>query len=143
MTRINLIPVEELSDPWLLAEHREIKRIPNVIVKGKFHLFGVPENYTLGRGHVKFFYNKLCWLRLRYDKLFWECHRRGFNVEDYSKSFLKARYKYPELDCDWTPTDSDIEISRSRLREKYQMKPDFYKWTGRNKPNWLDEGDDT
>ena len=38
MTRINLINVEELTDQHLLAEHREIKRIPNVISKGKYSL---------------------------------------------------------------------------------------------------------
>jgi hypothetical protein len=32
MTRINLIPVEELTDQHLLAEHREIKRIPNAVI---------------------------------------------------------------------------------------------------------------
>jgi len=33
MTRINLIPVSELTDEHLLAEHRELKRIPNLIKK--------------------------------------------------------------------------------------------------------------
>ena len=36
MTRINAgIPVEKLSDQHLLAEHREIKRIPNTKFTGK------------------------------------------------------------------------------------------------------------
>lgn len=34
MTRVNLIPVESLTMQHLLAEHREIKRIPNVIKSG-------------------------------------------------------------------------------------------------------------
>jgi hypothetical protein len=38
MTRINLIPVNELTDQHLLAEHREIKRIPNVILSGRYNL---------------------------------------------------------------------------------------------------------
>jgi hypothetical protein len=31
MTRVKLVPVKELYDQHLLAEHREIKRIPNLI----------------------------------------------------------------------------------------------------------------
>lgn len=38
MTRINIVPVEKLYDQHLLAEHREIKRIPNVIKQGKYSL---------------------------------------------------------------------------------------------------------
>ena len=36
MTRVNVgIPPVELVDQHLLAEHREIKRIPNCVAKGK------------------------------------------------------------------------------------------------------------
>ena len=38
MTRINLVPPEELCDQHLLAEHRELTRIPNAVAKGKYHL---------------------------------------------------------------------------------------------------------
>ena len=58
MTRINVgIPPEELTDKHLLAEHREIKRIPNCIAKGKYNMDGIPDRFKLGKGHVKFFYN--------------------------------------------------------------------------------------
>ena len=60
MTRINCgIPPCELTDKHLMAEHREIKRIPNCIKKGRYSMTGQPEVFTLGKGHVKFFYNKL------------------------------------------------------------------------------------
>ena len=55
MTRINIIPPAELCDQHLLAEHRELTRIPNLVVKGKFSLEGQPSDYKLGTGHVKFF----------------------------------------------------------------------------------------
>ena len=43
MTRINVgIPPAELTDKHLLAEHREIKRIPNCIAKGKYNMDGIP-----------------------------------------------------------------------------------------------------
>lgn len=55
MTRINLIAPAELCDQHLLAEHRELTRIPNAVAKRKFSLLGQPEDYKLGTGHVRFF----------------------------------------------------------------------------------------
>jgi hypothetical protein len=129
MTRINIVPVEELSDQHLLAEHREIKRIPNCILKGRYNLDNIPSKYTMGKGHVKFFYNKLYFLYTRYMELKYECEAREFNVENYQNSFENCMYKFPELDNNWIPTEEDIEISRSRLQQKYDLKPHFYKWT--------------
>ena len=54
MTRINLVPPAELCDQHLLAEHRELTRIPNAVAKGKYHLKGQPTEYKLGEGHVRF-----------------------------------------------------------------------------------------
>ena len=67
MTRINLVPPAELCDQHLLAEHRELTRIPNAVAKGKYHLKGQPAEYKLGEGHVRFFFNKLAFLKKRYD----------------------------------------------------------------------------
>lgn len=88
MTRINAhINPLVLCDQHLLAEHREIKRIPNTIRSGKAKLTGIPETFSLGTGHVKFFYNKLGYLQNRYAHLHQECIRRGFDVTDYSECF--------------------------------------------------------
>jgi deoxyribonuclease (pyrimidine dimer) len=88
MTRINVAvrPIE-LTDKHLIAEHREIKRSPNCIKKGRYNLDGMPDKFTLGTGHVKFFYNKLEYLHYRYLELYDECIKRGFNVTDYSECF--------------------------------------------------------
>jgi hypothetical protein len=89
MTRINAcINPLVLCDQHLLAEHREIKRIPNVIRSGKAKLTGIPTKFSLGKGHVKFFYNKLGYLQNRYAHLHQECLARGFNVTDYSDCFI-------------------------------------------------------
>ena len=70
MTRINVgIPPIELVNKHLLAEHREIKRIPNCVAKGKYNMDGIPERFKLGKGHVKFFYNKLLYLKKRYIRI--------------------------------------------------------------------------
>ena len=31
----------------------------------------------------------------------------------------------------------DIEVSRNRIKEKLNMKPSWYKWTNRDKPNYV------
>ena len=49
MTRINVgILPKELSNKHLIAEHREIKRIPNCISKGKYNMDGQPDRFKLG-----------------------------------------------------------------------------------------------
>jgi len=88
MTRISssIKPIE-LCDKMLIAEHREIKRIPNAIKNGKALVKDIPNSYRLGTGHVKFFYNKLAYLHERYKELLAECKERGFNVTDYNECF--------------------------------------------------------
>ena len=51
------------------------------VAKGKYHLKGQPAEYKLGEGHVRFFFNKLAFLKKRYDALHAECKARGFNVQ--------------------------------------------------------------
>ena len=84
MTRINAgYNPKRLTDKHLLAEHREIKRIPNMVRSGKAKLDNIPSTFTMGKGHVKFFYNKLKWLFNKYNNIYLECKRRGFNVTPY------------------------------------------------------------
>jgi deoxyribonuclease (pyrimidine dimer) len=116
MTRINVgIPPAELTDKHLIAEHREIKRIPNCIAKGKYNMEGIPDRFKLGKGHVKFFYNKLLHLKKRYIKLHEECIKREFNVQNY----IKAWDNVPEeLMNDYKVRASDIRTIRKRINEK-------------------------
>ena len=67
MTRINSgVDPKELSDKHLIAEHREIKRIPNKVKSGKYDITDQPKFFKMGTGHVKFFYDKLKYLYDRY-----------------------------------------------------------------------------
>ena len=115
MTRINVgILPKELSDKHLIAEHREIKRIPNCISKGRYNMDGIPDRFKLGTGHVKFFYDKLSYLKDRYVSLYDECTRRGFNVQNY----IKAWDSIPkELMGDYKPTDNDRKLIQQRIIE--------------------------
>ena len=116
MTRINVgIPPEELTSKHLIAEHREIKRIPNCINKGKYNMDNIPIIFKLGTGHVKFFYNKLLYLKNRYLELYNECKNRGFNVQNYINAWDNVPQ---ELMNNYQPTDVDREIIRKRINEK-------------------------
>jgi deoxyribonuclease (pyrimidine dimer) len=122
MTRINCgIDPKTLSDKHLLAEHREIKRIPNAIRKGKFNLKNQPKTFKLGTGHVKFFYDKLLYLKKRYDSLYQECKHRKFNVTYYGSAWCYAPGLGSPLEPmmnDYIPTQYDIDIIQARLDEK-------------------------
>src|SRR5690606_22400725 len=113
MTRINCgITPAELTREHLISEHREIKRIPNCISKGKYSLKGQPSKFKLGTGHVKFFYDKLLYLKNRYEELYAECIRRNFNVTYYGDAWNDVP---KELMNDYKPTDNDRSIVRDRI----------------------------
>ena len=121
MTRINAgFPPKKLNDKMLIAEHREIKRIPNAIKSGRYNLDGIPDQFTLGKGHVKFFYNKLEYLHRRYEKIYDECKRRGFNVTYFGEAF---RNLPKELWNNWYPQTRDAKLIEARielrLKESY------------------------
>ena len=116
MTRINVgIKPQELTDKHLLAEHREIKRIPNCIKKGRYNINSVPSFFKLGKGHVAFFYNKLQYLHNRYLAIYDECKSRGFNVTSFSDAFHDVPFT---LYNDYTPTKRDRMIIINRLIDK-------------------------
>lgn len=116
MTRINVgIEPQELPDKLLLAEHREITRIPNAIKSKRAKLAGIPEVFTLGSGHVKFFYTRLLYLKKRYDSLYQECLKRQFKVTDRSNSFsgLPA-----DVMVDYIPTTRDRDLLIERIESR-------------------------
>ena len=116
MTRINVgIPPKDLCRQHLLAEAREIKRVPNVIRSGRFNMNGQPSQFTLGSGHVKFFYDKLLYLKNRYEELYNECLNRGYNVTYFGSAWNDIPSKYMN---DYIPKPRDIEIIKERIAEK-------------------------
>ena len=90
MTRVNLgISVRCLTDEHLLAEHREIKRIPQSYLASlrSGSINRVPNKFCLGSGHVLFFVDKPGYTLNRYMQLYRECLRRGFYVQLYSDNW--------------------------------------------------------
>lgn len=150
MTRLNLVPPEELMDQHLFAEFREIKMVPKSLqrslmasnLRGEtYSIFrqGIPREYTLNTGHVKFFYDKGRYLRKRYEAIKAELSRRDINFNE--DSLLDPDRVFDSLDDsfnnDYEPTPAAIAIVRSRIAERIAIKPTWYRYYGRsvNKDN--------
>lgn len=120
MTRINCVPVKELTRQHLVAEYRELPRVFDLVrrrvEKGQHPCdVSIPSSYRLGAGHVTFFFDKLQWLCERHSKLVNEMKKRGYEVN------------YPEPPShgipsiwfgNWIPTTESITKSRQRIEER-------------------------
>jgi deoxyribonuclease (pyrimidine dimer) len=116
MTRINAgVRPSELSRQHLIAEHREITRIPNAVKSGRCSFSGIPSEFKLGEGHVKFFYRRLLYLKKRYQSLLDECKERNYNVTDKTDAFNDL-----PNDCfnDWEETPAARELILARIKER-------------------------
>ena len=133
MTRINLVDPSELSDQHLVAEYREIFMVGSSLQRSlksknwEKTLANIPKKYTLNKGHVTFFYNKGKYLYKRYELLIKEMKNRGMNPDSERK--FKTEQWPDELFNDWEPELDDYKVIRARIKEKIEMKPDWYRFT--------------
>jgi|TARA_B110000908_G_scaffold14285_1_gene16367 deoxyribonuclease (pyrimidine dimer) len=133
MTRINIIPTEELADQHLVAEYREMFMVGSALQRSikspnwEKNKKTWPETFTLNSGHVKFFYNKGEYLHKRYNELVSEMKRRGMKP-DPTRVFKREQWP-DELYLDWEPTETEQLIVRQRIQERIAVKPDWYRWT--------------
>jgi len=85
MTRINAsIQPGALCDQHLMAEYREL---PRVIALAKNWAITkepkeLPKKFTLGTGHVLFFYDKMFFLHIRWINIKHELERRLYKLDD-------------------------------------------------------------
>jgi deoxyribonuclease (pyrimidine dimer) len=116
LTRVNVgIHPKELNRDMLIAEHREIKRIPNAIKSGRFSMKGQPKEFKLNDGHVKFFYDKLAYIKKRYELIYRICIERNYDVTYFGDSFVGIPVKYMG---DYQPTQRDRKILIQRINER-------------------------
>jgi len=133
MTRVNVgVHPKDLTDKHLLAEHREIKRIPNHLRKfGLKSLKGAPNKFKLGRGHVKFFLDKGSYTYKRYIRIHAECKRRGFKVKNYIKAWeIYNEDKYKHLRNAYKVTKKAKKLIQQRIDQRLvgnmHLEPDNY-----------------
>lgn len=125
MTRINCVPPSELVREHLVAEYRELPRIFPLAKKAmergekpgdpKLN----PQEYKLGKGHCRFFYDKLAYLSGRHDEICREMRSRGYetNLDGFWREYAK------ELDLGpwwngWRPTPFAMWLNRYRIAER-------------------------
>jgi deoxyribonuclease (pyrimidine dimer) len=122
-----------LTDQHLVAEYREIFMVGSSLQRSlnsknwEKTLANIPKKYTLNKGHVTFFYDKGKYLCKRYDSLIEEMKNRGMNPDSERK--FKIEQWPNELFNDWTPEEDDYKVIRARIKEKIEMKPDWYRFT--------------
>ena len=129
MTRINVIPVECLTDKHLLAEYKEITRPFNKAYKRLMNNkldFDRFDSYRLNAGHETFFFDKLHWLYFRYHLLRDELLRRSFNINlaKFDKIACKL-FNNLSNSCLWnwyTPTPDDIYLNMARLAKRSNLE---------------------
>lgn len=134
MTRINVIPVKELCNQHLFAEWREMPRIVDSLTKSlsRKKLFNekeIPERYVLGKGHVKFFYDKFKFLHKRHMLITKELLKRGYVLSKKDSNIFKKveqiRYK------DWYPSEEEIKINRERVLSRIPKNAKWGKVNGK------------
>lgn len=130
MTRINLVPVSDLYDQHLMAEYRELPRVFSYSESLSKIPKDIPKSFTLGKGHVKFFSNKLAYLLDRQRQLMDELRSRGFKITFDIKT-LEDRFKTidSKFKLHYNPSELEIAISKQRLDEKVSQKPEWYRKT--------------
>jgi deoxyribonuclease (pyrimidine dimer) len=125
MVRINIINPKKLADQHLLAEYNEILMLFGYVKKHP-KKYKIDHDYCLGKGHVIFFKDKLLYLKKRHELIKKEMHRRGFkrnktiDLDEFPKDLRK----------DWRPKTRDLLLIKRRLREKINLKPEYYRYEG-------------
>ncbi len=133
MTRINIIPPEELMDQHLIAEYRETRLLTQNLrrsfqSKNGMDKTRIPKKFTLNAGHILFFKDKGEYIAKRYQALQGEMRKRGFTPT------------FPNIDTDvwplgfrndWTPTTEDMAIVRERIALRILQRPGWYRYYGK------------
>lgn len=122
MTRINVVPPSELVREHLVAEYSELPRAFTLVKAAQERglaptAVGIPTAYTLGTGHVKFFYDKCLFLLRRQQSLIREMQSRGYNPKFDNPDGLIVGLDQHWLN-DWEPDSMALYLNRLRIRER-------------------------
>lgn len=131
MTRINAgIAPNELHRRHLIAEYRELPMVPAALRRSLRSaepatiLARIPPAFTLNKGHVTFFYNKLAYLQARYDDLVHEMRERGYSPDNFRPT------GFDDLPRDffglWQETPEARRLVQERIALRQAEKPHLY-----------------
>lgn len=127
MTRINVIPVQELTRQHLVAEYRELPRVFALAHKASLSdkpwTNKQPAQYTLGTGHVMFFYDKLKWLAHRHKQIVREMLARGYKPQLTECLHKQWQGVIPQgYWRDYVPTNEAMRVNRERIADRVAGK---------------------
>lgn len=125
MTRINTIDPVRLTDQHLMAEYRELPRAFRLAARATS--FKAPVAYTMGTGHVLFFYERTDYLSMRQGAIIAELLSRGFDIQHHIPP-------EPLRGCKsgWMPDARAQRVCLERLCERLASapRPGFYTYRG-------------
>jgi deoxyribonuclease (pyrimidine dimer) len=133
MTRINVVPVIELCNKHLFAEWREMPRLVSNLdttlnrKSSNFSWDEISPEYLLGKGHVKFFFDKFKWLHNRHIEITTELIKRGYELKKTDSSIFKT--VDGKFYGDYNVTLEALEINRNRINIRMPKKPTWKKKT--------------
>jgi deoxyribonuclease (pyrimidine dimer) len=125
MVRINLVHPKKLSDQHLIAEYNEILMLFGYVKKYP-SAENIPHDYSLGKGHIKFFKNKLIYLKKRHEIIKKEMKKRNFET---NKALILSSFP-KHLHNDWSPKRKDFDVIIERIVWKINKKPQYYRYYG-------------
>jgi deoxyribonuclease (pyrimidine dimer) len=125
MTRVNLIPPDQLTNKHLVAEFKELSQLIGQVrkmIKNPNTLNKIPKEFTLNTGHVTFFVDKLLYIKNRHQLIKQEMLHRGFKAD----ANLNLIDLPPQLFNDYIPTPDAVNIVRTRIQLRISEKPHLY-----------------
>ena len=128
VVRINLVDPHILSDQHIVAEYDEILMLVSYILRYP-SLTNLPVNYCLGKGHMRFFKDKILYLKKRHELLKKEMRLRGFVTR---KSIDLSLFSKSNLH-DWKPSLADVSLVTKRILSRIKDKPKYYRYYGEYK----------
>jgi len=112
-----------------MAEYREMPRLVKNLEtslnrkSNPFSFDEIPNQYKLGSGHVKFFFDKFKYLYKRHIKLRSELIIRGYNLSESNSDIFKSVPN--EYYNDYNPTIEAIAINEERIALRLPNNPKY------------------
>lgn len=136
--RINCIDPKYLTDNHLIAEYREMKMITYYYVKSTQTKSGIDTSrisakYTLNTGHAYMWFNKMGYVKRRFEDILTEMRVRGYATNFDTLNFTDI----PESAFgDYTVTQEDVKINLDRILLRISKQPLWYKFNGKTIMDW-------
>jgi hypothetical protein len=128
MTRVNVVPPKELCNQHLMAEYREMPRLLKNLKSSlnrkssPFSMSEISNEYILGSGHVKFFFDKFQFLYIRHKIITKELLLRNYNLSmpNLSDVFLEVDKKWFN---NYEPDANALRLNRERIKIRMPKNP--------------------